>query len=805
MLQTTFLGENASGDAHRVGAKAATLSRLAARYRVPAGFCLDVSVFDGLGRALDGDSASLDALRALVAAGHAELQRRTGRADPAIAVRSSAIGEDGGETSFAGQHETILDVRGIEDIVQAVLACWRSADSDRASAYRKAHGITERPRVGVLVQELVPADAAAIAFSVDPVTSDRDVVVIDAGHGLGEAIASGTVTPDTFAVRKADHAILKRTLAHGRPVLTDEQVREVAGLAIALEHEHGGPVDVECAFADGTLYLLQSRPITTLGTADPFPVDWADPADAALTWTQEQAHMTSCRPVLACDFVIEAPAFGLDKANEVLGPPVRVRYRGVHGYMYFTNVPLVSEDALPAEQARGLEKRRALARTLRRDWDERYLPTVLAHFRWMREADADAVGGTAARTWDEFWTRINDIWRIHMLVVGPAYSVLHELANLYAALTGGPATDGPMLVQARADTLNALQQDLHTLAGTLRGLSAVAEAIGSGSARTFEDLRGLADGETARESIVTFLARYGDAGQTEFDIDSPAWSDDPTTLVADLRRLIRAEPSEDPLSRRARLLAESDALAERTRADLRERPADLARFEEVLAAAQSAGPLSEEHNYWIDRLCQAHARRFILRVGAALTGAGCTEVSDDVMHLHRHEVRDALVAGIDERALVAERRREFALDQRRRAPRTIGAPRLVPVPMDALRDLGYRTEQTDANVLRGVPASPGRARGPVRIVLGTADFERFQQGDVLVCRSTTVSWVPLFNSAAAIVADIGGALSHAAVVAREFGVPAVCGTGSALETLLDGEIVEVDGTAGTVRRVAAKI
>ena len=804
-MQTTFLGEHASSDAQRVGAKAATLSRLAARYRVPAGFCLDASAHEILGTALAGDASAIATLRALVAAGYAELCRRTGHADAAVAVRSSALGEDGGATSFAGQHETILDVRGIDAIVQAVLACWRSADSERAVAYRTQHGIAEPPRVGVLVQEMVPADAAAIAFSANPVTGDLETVVIDAGRGLGEAIASGTVTPDTFTVRKADLAILKRTVTEAKPVLSDEQVREVAALALALESESGGPVDIECAFGGGTLYLLQSRPITTLGSADPFPVEWDDPADAALTWTQEDAHMADCRPVLGCDFVLEAPAFGLTKANELLGPPVDIRYRGVRGYMYYATVPLVPVDALPAEQARGIEKRRAIARTLRREWDERYVPAVLAHFRWMREADADQVGEAAARTWDEFWTRINDVWRIHMLVVGPAYSVLQELANLYAALTAGPVTDGLILVQARADTLYELQRDLHALADALRARPAVSEAIASGSVRTPDDLSELDGGTAARKAIAAFLGRYGDAGQAGLFIESPAWSDEPSMLVAELRRLVRTKPSEDPATRRTRLLAESDALAERTRALLRDRPEDLTRFKEVLAAARSAGPLSEEHNYWIDRLCQAHGRRFILRVGAALARAGRIAVADDVMHLHRAEVRDTLAAGTDRHALVTERRREFALDQRRRAPRTIGAPRLVPVPSDAVRDLGYRAEQTDANLLHGVAASSGRARGPVRIVLGPADFERFQRGDVLVCRSTTVSWVPLFNSAAAIVADIGGALSHAAVVAREFGVPAVCGTGTALETLIDGEIVEVDGSAGTVRRIGATL
>ncbi|HEX6062285.1 MAG TPA: PEP/pyruvate-binding domain-containing protein, partial [Candidatus Limnocylindria bacterium] len=202
-MKTAFLGDPAAHDAGIVGAKAATLSRLAGRFRVPAGFCLDASVFDGLGAALQGDPAALAALRALVAQGHTELRARTGRDDPAVAVRSSAIGEDGGETSFAGQHETILDVRGPGAITDAVLACWRSASSDRAIAYRKEHRIAAAPRVAVLVQELVPADAAAIVFSVDPVSGDRGTMVIDACVGLGEQIAAGTVTPDTYAVRKA--------------------------------------------------------------------------------------------------------------------------------------------------------------------------------------------------------------------------------------------------------------------------------------------------------------------------------------------------------------------------------------------------------------------------------------------------------------------------------------------------------------------------------------------------------------------------------------------------------------------------
>ncbi|MDP9320937.1 MAG: PEP-utilizing enzyme [Chloroflexota bacterium] len=798
-MKTAFLGDAASRDAQQVGAKAATLSRLAGQFRVPAGFCLDASVFDRLGTALDGDAPALAALRALVAEGHAGLRERTGRADLAVAVRSSAIGEDGAEASFAGQHETILDVSGIDAITDAVLRCWRSASSERAVAYRKERAITGRPRIGVLIQELVPAEAAAIAFSADPVTGDRDTIVIDATRGLGEAIASGSVTPDTYAIRKRDVAIVKRTLAGAHAALDDEQVREVARLALALEAESGVPVDVECAFAGGFLYLLQSRPITTLRVPAEFSVDWDDPADAALTWTREDVHMDECRAALSCDYTLQAPAFGLDKANEVFGPPARVRYRSEHGYMYSTRVFEAPAEDIPALEATALRRRRQAARTLGRDWTDRYLPAVLAHFAWMQAARIDD-RASALEAWEAFWPRINDIWLMHMLIVPPAYTLLEELATLYASLTGRPVTDAPALVQGRAETLQAMQQQLHDLAETIRAEPAVAGAIAN--VRNLDELAALDGGPRIRGAIDAFLALHGDIGQTGFDIESPSWSDDPRQLLVELAQLVRAG-RDSPASRRARLIADAEALAADTRSELHDRPSDLARFEEVLAAAQACGALTEEHNYWIDRLCQAHSRRFILRVGDVLVRAGSIGARDDIIHLHISEVREALTTRTDRRGLVGERRTAFERDRRLRPPRYIGALPNEPVPSSSIRDLGYRVEQTERDILRGVAASPGRGRGPVRMVNGAADFERFQRGDVLVCRATTVSWIPLFTMASAIVADLGGVLSHAAVVAREFGIPAVCGTGTALELLIDGEIVEVDGTAGTVRRSSA--
>src|SRR5439155_1636118 len=192
--------------------------------------------------------------------------------------------------SFAGQHETVLDVGGVDAIVDALLECWRSVYSDRAAVYRRQRGITGTPRIAVLVQLMVPADASAIAFSADPVSGARDVVVVNAARGLGDAIASGTITPDSYTVRKSDLAIASRITANGG-VLPDRDIAGIARLAMQLEKVMGGPVDIECALRDGELHLLQCRPITTL--ADEVPVTWDDPEDAQLTWTREDAHFDS--------------------------------------------------------------------------------------------------------------------------------------------------------------------------------------------------------------------------------------------------------------------------------------------------------------------------------------------------------------------------------------------------------------------------------------------------------------------------------------------------------------------------------
>ena len=822
------LGDPTSHEPARVGAKAATLGRLAARFRIPPGFCLDTAVFDRFAAAPDGDLAAREGLRRIVADGLAALAARIGHPDPIVAVRSSAIGEDGGTSSFAGQHETILGVRGPDAVTDAVLACWRSAGSERAIAYRRERGIVGPPRVPVLVQELLDAESSAIAFTADPVTGDRSVVVVNAGWGLGESLAAGSVTPDTYVVRKTDLAIVSSQVADqavmivrtatgtaevpvepGRrsaAALSGEQVVAVARLALALESDAGGPVDIECAYAGTELYLLQSRPITAIAAPDEdFPVEWEDPADAALSWDREDAHFGEFQLPLATDYIVEGPSFGIRGRAESLAAPLLGVFKPFNGRMYATLKRLVPPADVTAAGQAALARRRAQARQLASRWDEEYLPKVRADLAWMRSLRPHELDAAAsAETWSGLWRRVNHIWVIHMAVTSGAYGIMDELAEVYEACTGRPGVEALSFTSGRAATLQRQQRDFYALSERIRRSPAIAGPIAAGAARTREAIAVLPAGVTVVAALDAFLAEHGDVGQLTNDLHAPAWADNPSLLIAELARGLAGDASDDPEARLAGQLAAADAGMERTRAALADRPEDLGRFEEVLATALAAGPLIEEHNYWIDRHAQAVTRRTVLAFGARLVRDGQLAAADDIFLFHHPEIRDALATGGDLHIRAAECERQARRQAKLRAPLTLGPPPDAAAPAGNPRaDLGYRLRQPDGPELQGVPASAGIGRGPARLIHTQEDFARFSRGDVLVCRSSNVSWVPLFRLAAAVVTDVGGSLSHAAVVAREFGVPAVVGTGVALTVLRDGELLEVDGTAGIIRRRAA--
>jgi phosphoenolpyruvate synthase/pyruvate phosphate dikinase len=276
-----WLGQPDCMDQLRVGGKVAHLSRLAAAHRVPPGFCLTTAAYEQSGQSIS------PALRDMIAVAYRELAERCADPAPRVAVRSSAVDEDGGRASFAGQHETYLHLAGLDEIVDAVARCWASASSERALAYRRQQAVAmNHNRFAVLVQQLIAADVAAVIFSAHPVSGRRDQVLINASWGLGESIVGGTTTPDVYVVDVATMQIVSRQLGtkerltittpggtrevdtpgllRSQYCLGDAQIIELARLGVDLEAEMGWPVDIECAYQDASLFLLQCRPITTL-------------------------------------------------------------------------------------------------------------------------------------------------------------------------------------------------------------------------------------------------------------------------------------------------------------------------------------------------------------------------------------------------------------------------------------------------------------------------------------------------------------------------------------------------------------
>ena len=628
----------------------------------------------------------------------------------------------------------------------------------------------------MLVQQMVDADVSAIAFGVDPVSGDREVVVIDAAEGLGDKIAAGEITPDRYTVRKSDLVVT----GPERGALDQEQARAIAQLTLALERETKHEVDVECAIADRELYLLQCRPITTLVAA--FDVAWRDPADAKLHWRRDDAHLGSPIPRLNQDAIAHAASFGLRKRAEIDDLPMVARLESFHGRTYVALQRRRPEGDMAEMQRGAVARVRARARGWRKVWDEDYVPRLRAHYAWYATLVAEGPSlplAELADRWDQVWPRVSDTWTMHMMTTGAAYTLMDELGETYEALTGGTTTDALKLTQARAPSLQKLGHDLHALAKLYRS---------DPKAAAFESARS------------AFLADHGNLGPSGEDLRERPWADDPPLLIAELERRA-AHPEEDPDERVARLIAEGDAVEARAREALRDRPEDLAKFDALLNAARAVGPLTEEHNYMLDRQSNSHVGRVAWMVGERMKREGLISDAADVWLFHVAEISVGLRERRPLHDLTRQRAAEYAAWCRRRYPKTIGAAAAPAGPVASLSrvDLNFRAAQGMEGVIKGVPASSGMRRGRATLVRGRADFARMTKGDVLVCRSSNVSWIPLFTIAAAIVTDVGGSLSHAAVVAREFGVPAVVGCGIALETLRNGQMLEVDGDAGTVR------
>ena len=771
---------------------------------MPAGFAVTTDAFrDALGEQQDLQDcvrALPDALAAEVAAALAEL------GDRPVAVRSSGVAEDLGDRSFAGQYDSVLDVRGPAAVLEAVRTCWASAFSDRLAGYGGAG------EVGVLVQVMVPAVVAGVAFSVNPATGD-DETVLSAVAGLGERLMAGEVSADEWTV--AD-GLAKRT--GGEPVLTEADALRVAELTARVAAHFGCPQDVEWALAGGELHLLQARPITALPRAldEPVPAGF---------WARDHNTDGPPTPMQRSVFVpvYRRAAPGVFAFTTGAAP----RIETIRGWTYLSTAPdtfaeLAARMERIAERIAAGEPRALIDR-----WHRQWRPGFAARLAELRAVrlgglDDAALVRHARAVLDVF----DELHAVYFRLTGASVQILGELGVFCADRLGWPAA----ATLALRGGLTGAHMGASTGIGELARLAAARPAVRA----LIED----PDADPARlsEMDAEFAGRFAAyvhdyAHRTVgFDLTGPTLAERPATLCT----LIRAQldrPYDFGAEREALEARRAEAVA-RARAGLT--PADRARFDHLLGDSDAAVPVRDEKVFYA--VSSWALLRYALReIGARLP----LDDPDDVFFLKLDELRlgepGLAEPGLGERELgerefhgtpaggaavrgtASRRRAEHAWALAHPGPPFYGSypgfpapdPQVVP---SAAAERAYRVGQwsmslwtTDRpepagdGVLTGLAASAGRYTGPVRVIRDAAEFGRLRRGDVLVCPATTAQWSVLFPSVGALVTDEGSLLSHPAIVAREYGVPAVVATRFATTALHDGQLVEVDGTAGTVR------
>jgi pyruvate,water dikinase len=777
------------GDTGQAGGKGASLGELTrAGLPVPDGFVLTTSAY----RAHLRHSGLADRLAELLAAAPdgslvraavrdaplppdlaAELRHAyaglvgTGAHRGAVAVRSSATAEDLPGATFAGQQDTYLNVLGEEELAAAVRGCWASLSSERAIAYRRARGV-RAPGTAVVVQRMVPAESAGVLFTANPVTGARDEVVVEAGTGLGDAVAAGTVTPEQAVLDKRTGRILGWRAAR-EAVLDHRQLRRLLRLGVEVERRAGAPQDVEWAWAAGRPYLLQSRAVTAL--PPPPPAGRLPRAVAALI-----AEVIPVRPypldtTTWLGSLYGAAAAGLRRLGLRLSPLSQV---------------LVERDGVVVR----IEPPR-----LRPTWQILLLPARLR--RLAREpAGVPAVltrplprPDLRAAAWSELLAVVARAGGV------PAGVVRFRLRHLPEAVSVVWLWLLLVLVR-RTDRLGALVSGTdNRTAETGRALDALAARI-----RADPDLSALlATGEPARlmpvlaarhpafhRELAAFLDRYGHRETASpLLVTQPTWRDAPEVVLGLLRARAATPPVPAP-GRPAWQVAREELLAHPL---LRPPPVRRA-VRRWLRRARRVFQVREDSRFYLT-LPLPLLRACILELGHRLRQAGVVDEPAGVFHLTRAELSG--ISWPPDPALVAELRTRIA---RRAAARAALAGR--PLVDPSWYRPPARPRPAVGVLLRGMPGSPGTATGPARIVPGAGHFRRVRTGDVLVTPYTNPAWTPLFARAAAVVVDTGGAMSHAAIVAREYGIPAVMATGEGTRRLADGQPVRVDGTRGLV-------
>jgi rifampicin phosphotransferase len=821
------------------GGKGANLGDLLrAGFPVPDGFVLTTSAY-----ALAAEAAGVDPARPAEAAqrlrtspvpdviAHAVRQAYLALDVGRVAVRSSATAEDLPGASFAGQQDTYLDVSGEDGVLDAIRRCWASLWNERAVAYRHANGVDDMAvSLAVVVQKMVDAAAAGVLFTADPVIGLRRRAVIDAVAGLGEKLVSGAVDPDHYAADIASHEVVQRPAAGNPSVLSDEEVLTLAEFGDRIERHFDAPQDIEFAL-DGErhVWIVQSRPITTLY---PLPEDAPDPArDLRVYFSGSvfQGYFEPITPMGLQFFRLLSGAvsglFGFPVKDPVAGAGI-VKEPGMRLYIDVTPivrdpvgsrafvtitsmgearsstvlVQLASDPRLRLAKRSRFRSVRTIGgallhagvpqAALRVMWSPQATPK-----RYVREIEEFArielpPDATPEQRLDAFERLILEVApRMVPRMLGTIMPAMLSFALAARLLRGKARMDELQTITRGAPYNPTTEMDLAlwALCTDVRADAGSCEAL---LRRTPAELAAAYRDGTLPPRLLaglkSFLGRYGFRSIGEIDIGVERWSENPGHILGALANYLRL--GDDALAPDAQF-ARGEREAEAMIASLLTRVHGPRRaiLRMVLGRVRSLIGMREAPKFQIIRLLMTPSRELLKPVGRDLAARGLVADEEDIFFLTLPEARRA-AGGEDMRQLVAARRAAFGRERARRH-----------IPRMLLSD-GTDAEAALVSVgegLRGSPASPGVVSGTARVIRSPAGA-RLEPGEILVAPSTDPGWTPLFLTAGALVMEMGGMMSHGAVVAREYGIPAVVGVAGATEQITTGSRVTVDGSAGTV-------
>ncbi|WP_461189323.1 PEP/pyruvate-binding domain-containing protein [Arthrobacter sp. Z4-13] len=769
--------------------------------------------------------------------------------DTAVAVRSSATAEDLASASFAGQQDTYLNVRGTDALAKAVIDCWASLWTARAMAYRAREGVgPDEVRLAVVIQQMVEAEAAGVMFTANPANGRRDQTVVSAAWGLGESVVSGTVSTDDVTVDAGTGSVVSRQTAdkevmtvyaengtreqpvaaarRREPVLDDRAAAELAGYGQRIADHFGAPQDIEWARAGGQFFILQSRPITALPEpAADTPETWPLPYPKGLYFRASIVEQLPdpLTPLFA-DMIDGSVARSLQSllAQAVGRNVIRdgdIRLPTVNGYAYY----YYRSSGMWRLMGKSLTAVGALARGKAHmgvsGWREFSHPR---YERVIRDWSAKPVGELSG---EELLAGVQALLDAGTVYYTAVQSIIPLAATselsfraFYDKLVrrdGDPPAQ-TFLLGYDSEPIRA-EKSLHDLAGWARsdpGLSAalldrptavLAECQRTGSPP------GAVDDVLWQEWCFAFQEHLGLFGHTVYNLDfaSPVPADDPSALLNTVKFYLRGQGT-DPHERQRLSTERRENLTSQMAGRLG--PRRRAAFLRLLRWAQDTAPIREDALADVG-LAWPLLRRMLLELGQRLVESSVIASADDVFWLRHQELRSAVEFGLAEpgaragAAITGADRpvRAAAVEERRmlwRGQAKAAAPQLLPENRWMEKAFGSMmpagSQHQPGDIIKGVGASAGRVSAPARVLTGPQDFGQMVPGDVLVARITTPAWTSLFAMASAVVTDVGGPLSHSSIVAREYGIPAVLGTGVATQRLSTGQQISVDGDAGTV-------